>query len=386
MKNAIAITGRGLISSAGSSPEELFESSLHPPVTPSDGEYHAAPFALAERSRRIAAKLDRTCQLALFAANKACEEANIFGIDRSRVGIVAGTSRGPVGSWDEAYARLADGRRMRPTLAAAGSVASLSGAVVADQGFTGPSQTLSATCASAAHAIATGAMWLESGIVDVVLAGGAEGPLGEFLSSQMKAAGLVASPSVGIRPFDKNRGGFLPGEGSGFLVLERRSHAESRGAQTYGFLRGFSLRTASSGKTGVESDGATLTSVIQEALNDAGASPDQIAYVNAHGTGTEANDRVEAKALAAIFGTKTPISSTKPVTGHCLGATPALEAILSLEALANNTAPPNHNCSEPVENLLFTPSEPADLAGNLALSLSSGFWGKHAALIFSKTA
>ncbi len=385
MKDPVVITGLGVISAAGSTPQSLLNAALSPGPFPADGEYRAFPFELHEADRRAGAKLDRTCQLGLFAAREAIRNASLVdGCNPDRVGVAAGTSRGPVGSWTDAFERLASGRPMRPTLAAAGSIASVSGSIASAHGFGGPSATVSATCASGAHAIATAAEWIRSGQADVVVAGGAEAPMGEFLATQMQAAGLLAPAETGIRPFDRDRAGFLPGEGAGFLVLETRSHAEKRGIATLSVLDAWAMATAPAGKTGVETDGATLRRTIESTLHRAGLAAEQIDYVNAHGTGTAANDGVEGSILGSIFA-GIPVSSTKPVTGHCLGATPAIEAILGVEIIRSGNLPPNANCPNLDEDCselnLLRQAQSREV--NAVLSVSSGFWGNHAALILS---
>ena len=348
--------------------------------------YRAVPFEMHADDRRAGAKLDRTCELALFAAREAIQSAGLReDVDHARIGVAAGTSRGPVGSWTDAFDLLASGRPMRPTLAAAGSIASVSGCIASVHNLGGPSATLSATCASAAHALATGAEWIQAGRAEVVVAGGAEAPLGEFLDSQMQAAGILAPATTGIRPFDRDRAGFLPGEGAGFLVLEARSHALGREATPLAELKGWALATAPAGKTGVETDGATLRRTIESALLQSAMNHAQIDYVNAHGTGTPANDGVEGSVLGLVF-KNVPVSSTKPVTGHCLGATPALEAILGVEVIRTGKLPPNANCPNPDETCkqmnLVHEADACDVEN--VLSVSSGFWGNHAALILSR--
>lgn len=337
---------------------------------------------LAGRDRVVAAKLDLAGCMAIFAAREAWQSASPSRFDPDRVGVIVGSSRGPVGSWEEATAAISAGARLRPTWAAAGSIASLSGAVATALNLGGPAMTVSATCASGAVAVATGAEWLQLGKVDAVLVGGVDSATAPFLARQMSAAGLVAPPDVGCRPFDKSRAGLVPGDAAGFLVLERSEG--NLAARALGCLLGWSHRSAPSGKTGVESSGATLMATINEAIAMAGNPIVQ--YVNAHGTGTVKNDAMEAEVLRAVL-PGVPVSSTKPVSGHCLGATPVLEAVLCLEAMRRRVLPMNANFVEFDEatrglELLKESRKEGDVSA--ALSISNGFWGVHAALVFGQ--
>ncbi len=337
-------------------------------------------------------RLDPSVRFAMGAAAEAWVQAGLGGgggaINGARVGVAAGTSRGCQGQWAAAGAALAGGRRARPTMAATTTLAALSGAVAQQVGARGPGMTLSATCASGAAAIAYAAEQLLLGQADVMLAGGADAVRQGLVFPGMAAAGVLGSGEDAgrvCRPFEAARDGLLLGEGAGFLVMERASHAAARGAVALGRVAGWALRVHdAAGKTGLSEDGATLAAAIREALRLAGGG--EVAYVNAHGTGTRLNDRAEVAALRAVFGDRLPpLSSTKPVTGHCLGAAAALEAVIALAARQEGWVPPQAGRGELDASLgpLEVPREAGQALGpGLVLSNSLGFWGYHGVLVF----
>lgn len=368
-----SITGTGVVCPAGDSPQSLWQSVIDGRVpaerlsfSVSNGrriEAIACPCpepVLRDSDRRVVAKSDRITRLALAAARSAWESADLHHRDISpaRIAIIAGTSRGPSERWNEAFIRLHEGRPMLPTLTTTSTVASLSGAISLALGTRGPSLTVSATCASAAHAIATGAAFLESDLADIVLAGGSDAPLNAFVIEQMRAAGLLADhsdPKLACRPFHPDRNGLVPGDGAAFLVMERSDTDQTPLA----FLKGFAIGTSDTGKAGVGEDGAALGNIVQQALSNAAISASDVDFINAHGTGTPANDAAEEAAYASVL-PHTPFASTKAFTGHCLGATPAIEAVYCIEQLRRQKE------------------------AKIALSTSVGFWGQLAALLIGR--
>jgi 3-oxoacyl-[acyl-carrier-protein] synthase II len=259
-------------------------------------------------------------------------------------------------------------------------------------GFQGPAATVAATCASAAFAIGIAAEQILLGKADCMLAGGAESPFEPVVLAQLHGAGVLASHSdarLACRPFSATRTGIVPGEGSGFLCLESAASAARRGARPLAFLSGWAYSLSDSGRTGVQEDGVDAAHAMREAMERGGIEVADVDYINAHGTGTRINDPAEARAIVSLFGsraTSVPCSSTKPVTGHCLGATPALEAILCVEALRRQIVLPTANCPDqdpgcPV-NAETRGARPATL--RTALSNSLGFWGYRAALVFAR--
>jgi len=339
------------------------------------------PFPRFPQARRM----DRSVHLALAAAAEAYDASRLASLDPTRIAILVGNSRGPAGKWSEPRPL-----RLRPTHAANTAIASLSGALSLAFQVRGPCLTLSAACASAAHAMALGAILLRAGEVDAVLAGGAEAPLVESLLDQFQAAGLLGShpdPRLACRPFDRTRNGIVPGEGAGFLVLETARHAQARQLRPLAVLAGCAMGSEAHNRVATRADGAGLSLVIRQALERASLRPDEIGYINAHGTGTVVNDAAEAAAFHAVFGptnTLPPVSSTKPITGHAFGAAPALEAIVAIEVLRAQCAPPTWTCHDPdpALGLDLILGQPRRLQTRAVLSTSLGFWGNAAALVF----
>ncbi len=330
--------------------------------------------------------------MALAAANQAWDQAQsgLPPVPPDRLGIIVGTSRGPLHKWADSMAQQSR-NKLPPSLATNSTLACLSGALSQIFHAHGPCFSVSAACASGAAAIALGAQQIATGTADLMLVGGAEATLHPLIISQLSAAGVLGShadPKQTCRPFDATRNGMLLGEGAAFLLLESAQHAHQRGAKALARLAGWALGADSSGRAGVTENGDGLYQVMQAALELAAVSPLQIDYLNTHGTGTIVNDRAETRALLRLSGTslKTPpVSSTKPVTGHCLGASPALEAIISIQALRRQLIPPtiNYTTPDPDCPLDVVPGHARPAQLRCVMSNSLGFWGNNASLIFA---
>jgi 3-oxoacyl-[acyl-carrier-protein] synthase II len=339
-------------------------------------------------------KLDRCVLLALGAAGQAFTDAqlHVSPPENARLGIIAGTSRGPIQKWTEMIDRLRGGSRsLPPTLGANSTLACLSGTLSMAFEAGGPCVTVSATCASGANAIVLAAQQILLGEADVMLAGGADAPLQDVIIRQLLSVGILGShadPARTCRPFDATRNGTLLGEGAAFLVLESPASARRRGVPIHARLAGWALGSDHSHRTAPREDGEGLLQVMRRALASAGLTPEQLDYINAHGTGTRLNDRLEVVALRRLLGQRldqVPCSSTKPVTGHCLGAAPALEAVLSILALQHQCLPPTANWTEPDADcpidMVPGSARPAPL--QVVMSNSLGFWGCNASLLFT---
>lgn len=397
--NPIVVTGIGAFSAAGDGVSALWNGAVTGRSTAEERE-----FAGGAEPRRFAVcaapnidatqpelhpvrKMDRCVQTAWLAANEAWSQSGVAATcEPERIGVMVGSSRGPLGKRNEALASSGN-RPPRPSLAADTTFASVSGALAQFFKAKGPGAMVSATCASGAFAIALAAEQIVLGNADAMLVGGTEAPLQMALLAQLDAAGVLGShedPGKICRPFDASRNGLVLGEGSGFLILESARTAAARHAPVLARLAGWATGTDDSGRAGVSRQGLGLTQVMRRALQVAGLRPDQIDYINAHGTGTKLNDAAESQAVMGIFGGSVPCTSTKPITGHCLGATPALESILCIEALRHQIIPPTANCQaqDPLCLINVQPlkAQPAKIAA--AMSNSLGFWGYHASLIF----
>lgn len=396
----MVITGTGAVSAAGDSVEKLWEAavqgrSLGQTLEFAERVYAGCvvpPEAMRTWKSSLMRKADRAAQMAVMAAEQAWAQAGIKegSVAPERLAIFAGTSRGPVGKVLEAAGRVRI-NRMLPSLAASSTIASLSGTLALAFGACGPSLTVSAACASSAAAIMQAAEQVMLGNADVALAGGAEAPLHEVVLSQLQAAGILghgADAAELCRPFDLHRNGTILGEGAGFLIIETEAHARARGAEILARLSGWAVGAEGGERTGISKDSASLTQVMGQALKLAGVNPSEIGYVNAHGTGTVLNDRQETIACQSVFGAKTPpCSSIKPVTGHCMGAAAALEAVVCIKALQEGILPPTPNLrtADPNCAMDVIAGEARRILVKDVLSNSSGFWGNNAALVFSRS-
>jgi 3-oxoacyl-[acyl-carrier-protein] synthase II len=247
----------------------------------------------------------------------------------------------------------------------------------------GPTLSPNAACASAAHAIALGAQLIQDGRAEVVIAGAIEPEQPPIVTAAYRQVGALSKANL-CRPFDRRRDGFVPGSGGGFLILEAESSARLRGTPLHGRITGWSLMADATHLTALRPDGGTIAHAIRQAVERAGQP--QIGYINAHGTATKLNDIVETRGIRQVFKQNVPVSATKPVTGHLLGAAGAVEAVLCLLALNQGFAPPTLNLEEPDSecDLDYIPLRGRSLKMDACLSLNYGFGGHIGALVFEK--
>lgn len=259
-------------------------------------------------------------------------------------------------------------------------------------GFEGPSFTVSTACASAAYAMAIGKQLIESGICDIVIAGGMSNTvttevIGGF--NQLLAMSANPDPNTAARPFTKNRDGFIMGEGSGSLVLESEESALKRGAKIYCEFAGASMTSEAYNLTAPKTDGEGMSYAIRLALSNAGITPDQVDYINAHGTSTGLNDLYETKAIKEVFGERAydiPVSSIKGAIGHTLAAGGAIEAIACIKAIETGIVPPTIHYDEPDPelDLNYVPNVPQEHKVDVAISNSFGFGGHNATVVLKR--
>jgi 3-oxoacyl-[acyl-carrier-protein] synthase II len=402
--NPVVVTGMGSFSAAGGSVDALWMAVIagRSPATWREFEMGnerdrfavccAPDIDVLRPELHPVRKMDRCVQMAWLAASQAWIQARLAdAYPPARIGIAIGSSRGPLGKLKDAFDHLGQ-RKFPPSLSADCTFASPSGVLAQSFKLKGSGATIAATCASAAFAIEYAAEQILLGQADAMLAGGTEAPLQPVVLAQLRAAGVLGfheEAARTCRPFDATRNGMVLGEGSAFLILES-ARAAARQAKVLAHLVGWSMSLDNSGRTGVDEEGSGLLQVMEQSLQLAGVGPEKIDYINAHGTGTKMNDAAEARAVGKLFGKRgatVACSSTKPVTGHCLGATPALEAVVCIKALHQQIIPPMANCQQPDPfcsiNAQPLTAQPARLANVMSNSL--GFWGYHASLIFSKT-
>ncbi len=398
----IVVTGMGAYSAAGDSVAALWRAAVagrglatwrsfeEGDAQASFAACNAPAIDVARPELRVVRKLDRSVQMAWLAASEAWEQAQVAGVyPPERIGVMLGSSRGPLGKRIES---LRGAVKITPSMSSDSTFGSLSGALAQSFKIRGPGASVSATCASGAVAIGLGAEQILLGRAEAMLVGGAEAPLELALLQQLQVTGVMGtheSAERTCRPFDRTRDGLVVGEGSAFLLLESAEAAAARGAEVLARLVGWTLSLDNCGRTGVDHEGSALLHTMQEALQLAGLSADRVDYINAHGTGTKLNDAAEARSVETLCGgngKSVPCSSTKPITGHCLGATPALEACVCIEALRHQIIPPTANChtQDPACAINVQPltAKPAPLG--IVMSNSLGFWGYHASLIFSR--
>jgi nodulation protein E len=396
----VVVTGVGVLSSIGNTVTE-FEESLRAgragigPITQVDTSrlrfHNAAEIRGFEPTEHFSelAWLDRFAQLGIVAARDAIADSALRWNDdmRARTGVITGSCLGGMGTEDAFYFDLYHENKSRLSPAAIPRIMSnaVASHVAMEQKFTGASFTTSTACSSANHAIGQAFWLIRQGTLDCALAGGSEAPI---VPGHLKAwEGMrVVAPDT-CRPFSKNRVGLILGEGAAMLVLETLEQARARGAKIYAELAGFGMSADAHHLTNPLPEGAARA--MNDALDDAGLSREQINYVNAHGTGTLANDSAETRALRQVFGSHADnlaISSTKSMHGHALGAAGALEAAATVLALRGNFIPPTANFLErdPACDLDVVPNEARDAQIEAALSNSFAFGGLNAVLAFRR--
>lgn len=327
--------------------------------------------------------LDRFSQFALLAAREAIADAGLRNSNLRTAGLVLGTGCGPKETEERGYQRLyRDGKgRLHPLTIPRGMASSPASQVSIKHGIQGPVFGVTSACSSAAHAVSQAVLLIRSGSVELALAGGTDAPFTYGLLKAWEAL-RVLSPDQ-CRPFSKDRNGLVLGEGAGLVVLESEAHARSRGAQVYAELAGFGLSSDAVHITDPSSDGAAAA--MRAALADAGLMPVNIDYINAHGTGTWANDPSETRAIRQVFGRDADrllISSTKAAHGHALGASGALELIATTLAIRDGMVPPTLNFTQPGEgcDLNYVPNQVEARRLDAALSNSFAFGGLNAVL------
>ena len=345
--------------------------------------------------KQHARKLDRSGHLSIYATEEALKDAGFNTEERLgvNVGIVFGTGIGGIGATEDAV-RTYDKRgssRINPLAITQLMPNSSTGQVAIKFGIEGPSLTITTACAASANALGEAKNMIQNGIVDTVIAGGTESgttamTIGAF--AQIKALSTNnENPKKACRPFDKDRDGFVMGEGSTVLVMESEESAFNRGADIYGYVSGYGASTDAHHITAPAEGGRGAVDAMKKSLLDAELTPSDIDYINAHGTSTPANDKNETAAIKTVFGEKAydiNISSTKSMTGHLLGGGGAFESLVSLLSLKNNTIPPTINLNNPDEecDLNYTPNTAFERQLSSVMSNSFGFGGHNGVLVF----
>lgn len=351
----------------------------------------------AHMSRREARRLDRSSQYFWVATQEALADAGISYTEDDpeayRTGVVAGTGIGGIETMEEQILLLQDKgpRRMSP-LGIAKIISNMAGGVASiDFHLYGPNSTTVTACAASANAIGDAAAVIQRGAADVMVAGGAEASVTRFSMGGFAQARALSTnnddPQGASRPFDADRDGFVMGEGGAVLILEELEHAKARGARIYGEVLGYGMSADGYHITLPRPGGGGAARSMQAALLDADMTPEGIDYINAHGTSTDANDKTETAAIKTAFGDRAyeiPVSSTKSMTGHLLGAAGAIEALMCILAIRDGVIPPtiNYETPDPDCDLDYVPNVKREAPIKTAMSNSFGFGGHNVSLVF----
>lgn len=403
-RRPVAITGMGVKTPIGGDLDSFWQGLLSgrsaaAPITGYDVADHPVTFACEIQGFDIgtyvgpkeAAHLDRVTQLGFAAAVDAITQAGDLGADPARIGVVAGTGVGGLLTLEDQIGKYFQKGAMRvgPFLVPMMMSNAAAAFIALQHGFTGPNFCVVTACAAGANALGEAARLIRDGDADVVIAGGTESsitPVGLAAFHRMGALSRrKEDPAHASRPFDKDRDGFVMGEGAGFCVLEDWDRAVARGATILGGIAGYGRNTDAYHITAPAPGGEGAVRCMELALEDAGLTHDQIGHVNAHGTSTPLNDAAEAEALMKVFGESgPPVTSMKGATGHLIGAAGAVEAIASVLAIGHGEVFPtaNHEETDPaIAPIDVIHGSPRSVPSAPALSNSFGFGGHNASLI-----
>lgn len=348
-------------------------------------------------SKKELKKMDRFTQFAMVASKLAVadSELDLNNIDGNRMGTVIGTGIGGVETIEAQHKNLLEkgNRRVSPFFIPMMIGNMAAGQVAIEFGAKGPSTNICTACASGTNSVGDAFKIIQRGDADIMIAGGTEAAVAEFAVAgfcNMKAMSTNNdNPQKASRPFDKDRDGFVMGEGCGILILEELESAIKRNAKIYAEIVGYGMTSDAYHITTPAENGEGAARAMQMAINDAGIEPEKIDYINAHGTSTYYNDLYETMAIKSVFGENAKnisISSTKSMTGHLLGASGAIEAIVCALAIKDSFVPPTINLENPGEgmDLDYTPNKGKERTINYALSNSLGFGGHNATIVLKK--
>ncbi|CAI0879614.1 beta-ketoacyl-ACP synthase II [Serratia entomophila] len=410
-KRRVVVTGLGMLSPVGNTVESTWNALLAGQsgislIDHFDTAAYATKFAGLVKnfnsedfiSRKDARKMDAFIQYGIAAGMQAMQDAglDITEANASRIGAAIGSGIGGLGLIEENHSSLVNGgpRKISPFFVPSTIVNMIAGHLTIMYGMRGPSISIATACTSGVHNIGHAARIIAYNDADVMLAGGAEKastPLGVGGFGAARALSTRnENPQAASRPWDKDRDGFVLGDGAGMMVLEEYEHAKKRGAKIYAEVVGFGMSSDAYHMTSPPENGAGAALAMENALLDAGVTTSQIGYINAHGTSTPAGDQAEAQAVKSVFGSdaqRVMVSSTKSMTGHLLGAAGAIESIFTVLALRDQAVPPTINLDNPDEgcDLDFVPHEARQVSDmQYTLCNSFGFGGTNGSLIFRR--
>jgi 3-oxoacyl-[acyl-carrier-protein] synthase II len=406
----VVVTGLGTVTSLGSGVDELWQNLLAgasgvtsiervdvSDISSKIGAEVKDFDITAFMSKRDARLLDRSSQFFWVATQQALEDAGLSydedDPEALRAGVLAGTGIGGIETMEEQIGILADrGPGRISPYGIAKIISNMAGGLVSiDFNLYGPNSTTVTACAASANAIGDAGAVIARGAADVMVAGGGEAAITRFALAGFASARAMTTnnddPQGASRPFDLDRDGFVMGEGAAVVVLEELEHARARGAEIYGELLGYGMSADGYHITLPRPGGAGAARAMQAAMTDAGLEPTEIGYINAHGTSTPANDKTETAAIKTAFGDAAydvPVSSTKSMTGHLLGAAGAIESLACLLAIRDGVLPPtiNYETPDPECDLDYIPNVSREVPITTAMTNSFGFGGHNVSLVF----
>lgn len=399
----VAVTGLGIITAIGQSvpefkrnlfagkcgigPITLFDTLGFPTRNGGQIAFFKTPSALNPRESKRGSRCDH---IGLIAAREALSNAalDVEKYDKYRFGVILGGGAGGMRAWEKyRRAQAGGGIKPKPSLLMPFSSGTLTDLIGSHYGFCGTRTTITTACSSSSTAVGYGLDLIQSGSHDVVMTGGSEA-LSELTFAGFNAL-RVTDPEY-CRPFDKNRRGLSLGEGAAMIVLEDFRHAKLRGARIYAEILGYAVNADAFHMTAPDPEGTGMYRVMKNALENAGITADRIDYINAHGTATIINDKMETRAIKRVFGKKKAaslaVSSTKSMVGHCLGASGAIEAVATILALQEQVLPPtvHYQTPDPECDLDYVPNHSRKASCRLALSNSFAFGGNNTALVLAQ--
>ena len=409
-RRRVVVTGMGMVSPVGNTVADTWDAILAgksgvSPIDLFDTSAFNTRFSAPVKNLDVgdylpvkdARKMDLFIQYGMVAGIQAIEDSGIEVTDANapRIGAVLGSGIGGIGSIQEgSYTLEHKGpRRISPFFVPGAIINMIAGNLSIKYGFKGPNLAVVTACTTGTHSIGLAARSIQYGEADVMIAGGAEMATTEVGLAGFSAARALSTrnddPTAASRPWDKDRDGFVLGDGGGVMVLEEYEHAKARGAKIYAEFAGFGMSGDAYHMTSPPAGGEGAALSMQNALRDAGLSADSVGYINAHGTSTVAGDMAECQAVKSVMGTaidQVAVSSTKFMIGHLLGAAGAVEAIFSVLALRDQVAPPTINLDNPDDgcDINLVPHTAQERSINVALSNSFGFGGTNGTLAFKK--
>ncbi len=410
MRKRVVITGLGCVCPIGNTVQETWQALLEgksgaAPITSFDASAHKTKFAAEVKGfdaaalfgTRDARKMDRFTQFATAATLEALAQSGlqIDESNRNRVGVLIGSGIGGINTLIEQYEAMKQRgpERVSPFLIPMMISDGAAGNIAIRIDAHGPNMSIATACASGTNALGEAAEMIRRGAADVMIAGASEAAVNSIAMAGMNVMTALSTrndaPQKASRPFDKDRDGFIMAEGAGILILELLEHAEARGANILCEFSGYGTTDDAHHISAPAEDGAGAVHSMRLAVENAGLQLEDIEYINAHGTSTYLNDKSETTAIKTLFGAqayKIPVSSTKSMTGHLLGASGAVEAVFCAMAMMENTLPPtmNYETPDPACDLDYVPNQPRKAEPRHVMSNSFGFGGHNATLILSR--